>query len=175
MSVSRSSTGWRALVAILLMVQLIMLSPVVAAVTAVYGPVTAGDTLLQVANSVAKTQTLSAGQRDLLMLVVLQENPNAFSDPCNINTLREGVVLQLPALTDLKTADKSTLKAATLLTQRQYLLEQGDATAPYCQEIRALWSAPEVAVTSTAAAKSNEGETAVVAVAPEEAPLAVTE
>ncbi len=58
-----------------------------------YGPVQAGDTLSQIVQRIAPDDSVSVNQ---MMLALLRSNPEAFIGG-NINSLRQGAVLRIPA------------------------------------------------------------------------------
>ena len=68
-----------------------------------YGPVRPGETLWQIADRVYEGSGLS---RDQIMLALLRANPDAFSSPCNLNSvLRVGAVLELPQVDQVAAVD----------------------------------------------------------------------
>jgi cytochrome o ubiquinol oxidase subunit II len=65
-----------------------------------YGPIRPGDDLWEIARRVYPDQGVTTDQ---VMLALLRANPQAFEYPCNANApLHSGVVLQVPALAEVK-------------------------------------------------------------------------
>jgi len=71
---------------------------IVATATPVYGPITNSDTLWRIALNARKDPSLSVDQ---VMIAIFMANPNAFVDN-NINLLKNGAVLKIPSVTDIK-------------------------------------------------------------------------
>lgn len=71
-----------------------------------YGPLQSGDSLWEIAGKVSPNDSVSRYQT----IMALQKlNPDAFRISCNINSLKTGVVLQVPSLTQVEalTADQA--------------------------------------------------------------------
>ncbi|MGH8468602.1 MAG: FimV/HubP family polar landmark protein [Gammaproteobacteria bacterium] len=84
-----------------------------------YGPTVSGDTLWEIALSVRTDPSLSVQQ---IMFALLHANPNAFFLDNNINALKRGAVLQLPARGD--SARMSQREAMQLVSKHSALWEQ---------------------------------------------------
>ncbi|SEH06233.1 Uncharacterised protein [Candidatus Venteria ishoeyi] len=85
----------------------------VPALPASYGPIKSGETLYSIARHLYAEQDVVL---DAAVLALLEKNPNAFSIPCNINTLLRGKILQVAALTTVQDIDP---KLAQVETKRQ--------------------------------------------------------
>ncbi len=84
-----------------------------------YGPTVSGDTLWEIALSVRTDPSLSVQQ---IMSALLHANPNAFFLDNNINALKRGAVLRLPARGD--SARMSQREAMQLVSRHSALWEQ---------------------------------------------------
>lgn len=71
-----------------------------------YGPLQSGDSLWEIAGKVSPNDSVTRYQT---ILALQKLNPDAFRVSCNINSLKTGVVLQIPSLTqvDALTADQA--------------------------------------------------------------------
>lgn len=83
--------------------------------TELYGPVTAGENLWNIANKIRPDLSISTNQ---MMLALLRANPEAFVNG-NINRLRRGAVLHLPDIQDIQSLSKAE---AAEEVNSQYLL-----------------------------------------------------
>jgi FimV-like protein len=63
-----------------------------------YGPIKAGDMLWTIAAKVSPPSM----NRHQVILALQQANPQAFSVPCNINSLKVGETLRIPSLTEMQ-------------------------------------------------------------------------
>jgi FimV-like protein len=89
----------------------LMLSTAVAADS--YGPVKPGDMLWNIA---AKFNLEAEISRHQIMLALLENNPDAFALPCNMNSLKVGHVLDLPSLEIVQ--QYSANQAANIVSQQ---------------------------------------------------------
>ncbi len=121
---------------------LILLLPLSAAALS-YGPVEEGENLSAIASKILKHHQLADGLRPVLMVGIVAENPTAFKKICTIQSLKKGVVLQLPDLNRLKSVE---VKVANDWVQRHV---RGGGRAA-CDELARLWP-------STVAAPPKEG------------------
>jgi len=64
-----------------------------------YGPIKKGELLWNVATKLRSDDSVSQYQ---IMLALLKANPEAFSIACNINSLKQGVTIRVPSLTDIQ-------------------------------------------------------------------------
>lgn len=64
-----------------------------------YGPVKSGDVLWTIAGKTRPDRSVSLHQ---MLIALLKENPNAFRQPCNFNTLKIGKTLSVPPLEKIK-------------------------------------------------------------------------
>lgn len=64
-----------------------------------YGPIKKGELLWNVATKLRSEGSVSQYQ---IMLALLKANPEAFSIACNINSLKNGVILRVPSLTEIQ-------------------------------------------------------------------------
>ncbi len=67
-----------------------------------YGPTAANETLWSIASCLRPTYAVSTQQ---MMLAIRAKNPQAFNNP-NINSLKKGSVLRLPALAEIQRLDR---------------------------------------------------------------------
>lgn len=84
----------------LLLSTFLCIPPSVAADT--YGPTKANETLWSIASRLRPTYAVSTQQ---MMLAIRARNPQAFENP-NINSLKKGVILQLPTLAEIHRLDR---------------------------------------------------------------------
>jgi FimV-like protein len=78
-----------------------------------YGPLTTGETLWVIAAKVSPSNEVTRHQ---VMIALLHANPQAFSIPCNINSLRINQTLLIPSLDEIK---KYTHAEAVAMYNRQ--------------------------------------------------------
>lgn len=64
-----------------------------------YGPIKTGERIWEIAQKTRPHPSISPYQ---MMFALLHANPQAFKIPCNINSLKGGVSLHLPSLTDIQ-------------------------------------------------------------------------
>lgn len=105
-------------------------APIVSAVTPIsdrYGPVVANERLWDVADRVRPDPAIS---REHMMQTLLKANPQAFSKPGNMDSLKVGVTLRIPTLQEI--ADYTGSKAAKELLGRQR--QQPAVVAPTTDE-----------------------------------------
>ncbi len=72
--------------------------PISAEETHTYGPIKAGDMLWTIAGKVSPPSV----SRHQVILALQQTNPQAFSVPCNFNSLKVGETLRIPSLTEIQ-------------------------------------------------------------------------
>ncbi len=99
-----------------------------------YGPVEEGENLSAIAGKILKHHQLADGLRPVLMVGMVAENPTAFKKSCSIQSLKKGVVLQLPDFNRLKSLEA---KMANDWVQRN--ARSGGRAA--CEELTRLWPA----------------------------------
>lgn len=63
-----------------------------------YGPVKSGEILWTIVARLPFDQSVNHHQ---IMLALLQANPQAFKNPCNLNSLKVGALLQIPSLSTI--------------------------------------------------------------------------
>ena len=73
-------------------------TPTSAEETHTYGPIKAGDMLWTIAGKVSPPSV----SRHQVILALQQTNPQAFSVPCNFNSLKVGETLRIPSLTEIQ-------------------------------------------------------------------------
>lgn len=108
-----------------------------------YGPVQAGDTLSQIAQRLAPDDAVSLNQ---MMVALLRANPEAFIGG-NLNLLREGAVLRVPARDDA--AQLSAVEATAEV--RAHVARWRELSAP-----AALAQAPEAAAGEAAQSQASQ-------------------
>lgn len=74
------------------------ITPISAEETHTYGPIKAGDMLWTIAGKVSPPSV----NRHQVVLALQQANSNAFSVPCNFNSLKLGETLRIPSLTEIQ-------------------------------------------------------------------------
>ncbi|MEO6075165.1 MAG: FimV/HubP family polar landmark protein [Dokdonella sp.] len=89
-----------------------------------YGPVSAGETLGQIARATLPDDGVSTNQ---LMLALLNANPQAFSDN-NINRLKRGAILRIPSPEEMRAVGSTREAAAQVRAQVETW--RGEPTAP---------------------------------------------
>jgi pilus assembly protein FimV len=118
-------------------------APAQAAAADHYGPVKAGQTLGQIAANLEGMQGYSAAQT---MLALLRANPEAFIGG-NINQLKRGAVLRLPAADELAKLDQR--QAAALVHEQIVQWREARRPMPQPAEVSTAASKPKAANTST--------------------------
>ncbi len=121
--------------------------PTAAALDLNYGPVAAGSNLSRVAQTLLTQQKLPRSDQNRLMAILLAANPEAFNQPCNINTLKRGVILTLTGAERLSQVDS---RAAAAFIEQGYRRELNDSTEAAClalQPLYAQFKAPPAVVT----------------------------
>ena len=90
-----------------------------------YGPVKSGDILWSIASKTRPDESVSLHQ---MLIALLRENPNAFRNPCNFNTLKIGNMLEVPALTKIKAITQTEAVAEFKHQNEQWRNRQQEMT-----------------------------------------------
>ena len=90
-----------------------------------YGPVQSGDTLWQIASGWSGREGRGINR---VMIAIQRENPNAFVNG-NINLLKRGAILRMPAAEDMDNISSSTATREVVTQQEQFEARRTAATA----------------------------------------------
>jgi pilus assembly protein FimV len=90
-----------------------------------YGPVQSGDTLWEIASGWSGRQGRGINR---VMIAIQRENPNAFLNG-NINLLKRGAILRMPAPGDIENISSSTANREVVTQQEQFQARRTAATA----------------------------------------------
>lgn len=90
-----------------------------------YGPIKSGDILWTIA---AKTRPDPGVSLHQMLIALLRENPSAFRNPCNFNTLKIGRTLDIPSLDKIKTISQTEAVAEFARQNEQWRNRQQEMT-----------------------------------------------
>ena len=93
--------------------------------TGEYGPVASGETLWGIASNWSSGTGLDVNR---VMIAIQRENPNAFVNG-NINLLKRGAILRMPAAEDMDNISSSTATREVVTQQEQFEARRTAATA----------------------------------------------
>ncbi len=91
-----------------------------------YGPVRRNETLWGIANSARPNRSVSVDQ---MMQAILQANPDAFINN-NINNLKAGQILRIPATSEVDAINAANARAATLKQNEDWRNKRTTPAAP---------------------------------------------
>jgi FimV-like protein len=118
-----------------------------------YGPIKKGELLWNVATKLRADDSVSQYQ---IMLALLKANPEAFSTACNINSLKQGVTIRVPSLTEIQTVSREEARKEYQRQDSEWKAYRRNKQEIVCPTVENQQQITEAVTTTTTAEKTTE-------------------
>jgi FimV-like protein len=118
-----------------------------------YGPIKKGELLWNVATKLRADDSVSQYQ---IMLALLKANPEAFSIACNINSLKQGVTIRVPSLTEIQTVSREEARKEYQRQDSEWKAYRLNKQEIVCPTVENQQQITEAVTTTTTAEKTTE-------------------